>query len=62
MKSAVRWCKKCDVNIPHSKISLDSRDPTGWERAFIGLASAGFSELIRDPGYECQRCGTKTER
>lgn len=61
-KAEQRYCRKCSEYTLQDKTTMDSRDPDGAERVFLGVVTMGFAELMRDPAWECQKCGNVTSR
>lgn len=53
-----RYCSRCKMITDHTKKKEDG----GFARIFMGLVTAGFSELMNDTLYMCTRCELKTKK
>lgn len=60
--SQLRYCKSCNENTLHDKFKdglVVGEKADAFERAFFGVFTLGFSEIIGDYWYKCQKCGRK---
>ena len=56
-KKKAIYCRECGKVTVHKKICADIQ---GVERLFWGIFSAGFSEMVMDYYWQCEKCGEIT--
>lgn len=56
-KKKAIYCRECGKTTVHRKISAEMQ---GVERAFFALLTVGFSEMIMEHDWQCEKCGEIT--
>jgi predicted nucleic-acid-binding Zn-ribbon protein len=56
-KKKAIYCRECGKTTVHRKISAEMQ---GVERAFFALCTAGFSEILMEHDWQCEKCGEIT--
>ena len=56
-KKKAIYCRECGKTTVHKKISAEMQ---GAERAFFALFTVGFSEMIMEHDWQCEKCGEIT--
>lgn len=59
MNDVTRFCARCDGATPHEQFAVDlmgDRESLA-KRAFFGVLTSGWSELVREKRIRCLRCG-----